>query len=702
MNAKILGVHLERRAVVYLRQSTLKQVYENRESTTRQYALRDRAISLGWAESRVDTVDEDLGQSGSRVEGRTGYQRLGEDIAHGRVGAIFALEVSRLARSCADWHRLLDLCGLAEVVIVDEGAVYDPRDGNDRLLLGLKGTMSEAELTWIRLRLHGARLSKARRGALYLSPPIGYAWDAHSERLQLDPDEQVQRALRLLFDRFKVAGSAYGVVRYFLENGLRLPARTAGAGELRWVPPRPTRVLALLHNPAYAGAYVFGRHAQKVGLVDGKASRRIVRVATGEWRVCIPDRHPAYIPFEEFMANQRTLQDNSVNRGTDRRGGAPREGSALLQGIVLCGRCGHRMHASYPKAGFPRYNCSSPVHRGLSSSVCWSVSAPGVDTVVVDAFLDAVQPAEVDLALAVAREVDRQAGEVDGQWKLALERARYEARLAERRYKAVDPDNRVVIRSLERDWNEKLGEVERLERERDEARQQRRAVVAEEDRARIMELTRDLPQVWRSPATTVQERKNLLRLLVREVALHPVEVPRPSTRVCVLWVTGAISEFTIDLPLRGGPRASREADALIRERVAAGVPAGRIRSELLRLGMTTGEGRPWTKESVHSYCMHHDIRWLVPMPTSVKAPDRREDDGLYSIRGVAAEFGVSVHVVRYWVKLGWIQPANGRGRGRPAWFDLDEATRSRLQDAPRNLKNSGPPRRAPTASLPEM
>ncbi|PTL78642.1 recombinase family protein, partial [Vitiosangium sp. GDMCC 1.1324] len=485
MNDKVRATHLERRAVVYLRQSTLRQVHEHRESTARQYALRQRALELGWPPERIDIIDEDMGQSGSSADRRAGFQRMAEDVAHGRVGVIFSLEVSRLARSSADWHRLLDLCGLADVLLADEQAVYTPRDYNDRLLLGLKGTMSEAELYWMRLRLQGGRLSKARRGALHLTPPVGYEWEEATSRFRFDPDEGVQRAVRLVFERFRLEGSAYAVLRYFMKNGLSLPMREPGTHQLRQVPPRYTLLLSMLHNPTYAGAYVFGRNERHMALVDGQVRRqRSTRLPREAWKVCLKNHHPAYISWEEYMANQKKLATNHPSYQQPDQRGAAREGSALLQGLVLCGRCGHRMQTSYREPARPYYEC----RRFTDKGICWTVSAKGVDEAVARLFLETVQPPEIELGLAITREVERQAQEVERQWRLRLERARYEAQLAERRYKAVDPDNRVVARTLEREWNEKLGEMEALEREHQQVLRHEKVELTSQDRARLLEL----------------------------------------------------------------------------------------------------------------------------------------------------------------------------------------------------------------------
>ena len=344
MNDKIQPTHRARRAAVYLRQSTLRQLVEHPESTRRQYALRDRATQLGWPASAVEVIDEDLGQSGAETRRRVGFRRLCGEVARGLIGAIFVLEVSRLTRSSTDWHRLLDLCGVADVVLVDEQAVYHPGDANDRLLLGIKGTMSEAEREWIQLRLRGARLSKARRGDYRLAPPAGYTWDRTSARLRLDPDTEVQGAVRLVFERFAADRSAYAVVRYFVEHGLRLPARSPDDTTVRWTPPRPSRVLAMLHNPTYAGAYVFGRRVPHASIVDGGIVRHSARVPVGEWKIIHRDHHPAYLTWDAFMTNQQALTENHPTHGAPMHHGAVRNGEALLQGLVLCGRCGRRMH----------------------------------------------------------------------------------------------------------------------------------------------------------------------------------------------------------------------------------------------------------------------------------------------------------------------------------------------------------------------
>jgi DNA invertase Pin-like site-specific DNA recombinase len=679
MNDKVRATHLERRAVVYLRQSTLRQVHEHRESTARQYALHQRALELGWPAERIEIIDEDMGQSGASADWRAGFQRMAEEVAHGRVGAIFSLEVSRLARSSADWHRLLDLCGLADVLLADEQAVYTPRDYHHPLLLGLKGTMSEAELYWMRLRLQGGKLSKARRGALHLTAPVGYEWEEATSRFRFDPDEGVQRAVRLVFERFRLQGSAYAVLRYFMENGLKLPVREPGTHQLHQVPPRYTLLLSMLHNPTYAGAYVFGRNERHMALVDGQVRRqRRTRLPQEAWKVCLKNHHPAYINWEQYVDNQKKLAANHPSYQQPDQRGAAREGRALLQGLVLCGRCGHRMQTAYRDSGRPYYECRRLTDKGM----CWTVTAAGIDEAVARLFLETVQPPEIELGLAVTREVERQAQEVERQWRLRLERARYETQLAERRYKAVDPDNRVVARTLEREWNEKLGELESLEREHQQVLRREKVELTSQDRARLLELAKDLSYVWYARSTTNAERKNLLRILVREVALSPVEVPEHGIHIQVLWQTGTCSDLTIARRPSYTRATSPETIELIGTLVEQKRTDRQIAAELNQRGLLSGVKRAWDKQAVRWVRRRYGIhRQPVGRRRGRPRQPERRADGLYSTHGVAALLDVTETVVRSWVEKGWLRCVEGGGPGTPRWYKLDRPTLKRLRAA---------------------
>ena len=563
-------------------------------------------------------------------------------------------------------------------MIVDEQAVYSPRDFNDRLLLGLKGTMSEAELHWMRLRLQGGKLHKARRGELFFVPPAGYEWDAATRRFRLDPDEQVQRAVRLVFERFRLDGSAYGVSRYFAQHGLQLPSRSINTRTLRWVPPRQTLILSLLHNPIYAGAYVFGRHQYRLGFVNGQLRKRVRRIPQDAWGTCIRDHHPAYISWDEFTANQKKLRDNDMKHHGPEGRGAAREGSGLLQGLVLCGRCGHHMSTRYcgPRSR-AIYFCRPDVGQGA----CWSVSAPAIDRAVSQLFFAVIQPPEIELSLAVLREAEHQASDVDRQWTLRLERARYEAQLAERRYKAIDPDYRVVARTLEREWNERLIALEQVEQEHYELRQRERLDLSEEDRRRIVALAKDLPGVWRAPTTTNAERKNLLRLVVRAVTVSPVEVPARLTRVQVLWHTGAVSDFTVARTDKYTAQATSEpALAVIRElHLAKNKDDETIAAELNRRGLRTGQDRAWDVGAVRRVRCGEGI--FRPSSKARRPPEQRSD-GLYSVRALATRAGVKPSVIRYWARTGALKSEvahGGPGPGRPHWFKLDADTIDRLR-----------------------
>jgi len=678
---KIRPKHLRRRAIVYLRQSSLRQVVENAESTARQYALAGRAEALGWAKEAIEIIDEDLGQSGATTEARSGFRRLAEQVGKGEIGALFALEVSRFARCSADWYQLLDLCGWGDVLIVDEQGVFDPKDPNDRLLLGLKGQMSEAEKYWLKLRMHGAKLSRARRGELPLIPPTGYVWDHAAGCLVLDPDEQVVSAMRLVFERFRTEGSAHGVRSWFIRQGLKLPVRHRGVDEVRWVAPRPRTMLDVLHNPIYAGAYVYGRRETRTSLVDGVRRTSIVALPREQWRVFLPDRHPAYLSWEQYLDNQDKLTANRATSATPAGHRAALDGAALLQGLVLCGKCGGRMHVNYAD-GRRRfyYRCSAPIRSGTGMNACWTVAGAKIDARVAAAFLEAAQPPELELALAVSREAERQADVIDEQWRLRIERARFEARHAERRYKAVDPDNRIVARTLEAQWEEKLRELEEAEREHERARQRKKVVLSEEDRRQILDLARDLPRVWESDTTTNQQRKNLLRILVREVTLTPIDVPHRGTRIQVLWESGAVTEYRLGRARYvSGTQVDMDTEERIRDLVLQGRYDEQIAEQLNIEERVTGKQRRWDKVAVAR--VRRRLKVLRPgaTPPNKPVPDQRAD-GLYSTRAVAKRFGVPTRTVNRWAKVGILEVADGGGHGRPSWFKLDDETVRHLEE----------------------
>jgi DNA invertase Pin-like site-specific DNA recombinase len=523
---KITADHLRRDAFLYVRQSSLRQVFENTESTKRQYALRERAVALGWPIERIRTIDSDLGVSGAHAENRDGFQQLVSEVALGHAGIVLGLEVSRLARNNADWHRLLELAAMAQTLILDEDGVYDPSHFNDRLLLGLKGTMSEAELHVLKARLQGGIRNKARRGELETPLPIGLLYGGLGAVI-LDPDQQIQGAVRLLFETYRQCGSATATVRRFQREGILFPRRIRrgiGKGDVLWGRLDHSRVLQILHNPRYAGAFVYGRTrgAPKLG-VQWKSQ---IKVERSQWQVLIREAHPGYISWEEFERNEKTLRANIAGWAPDARGRMPREGVGLLQGRVMCGRCGLRMRVRYQQLGevlLPYYVCEEAAVR-RAAPACQSIRGREIDTAISKLLLDTVAPAALEVALAVQDEIKNRIETAEAQRRSQLERARYDAELARRRYLKVDPDNRLVADTLEADWNDRLRRLDILQQEHDRQRSVDQGLLSEEARVRIRALATDFPSVWNDPHTAPLERKRMVALLIEDVTLIKAEM----------------------------------------------------------------------------------------------------------------------------------------------------------------------------------
>lgn len=515
---KITAAHLSRQAYLYVRQSTLRQVLENTESTKRQYALRERAVALGWKSEQVVVIDSDQGQSGADTD-RAGFQRLVAAVGIGEVGVVLGLEVSRLARSSSDWHRLLEICALANTLILDEDGLYDPAHFNDRLLLGMKGTMSEAELHVLRARLIGGQLAKASRGELEVPLPVGLVYDA-AAKVVLDPDQSVRQAVRQFFETFARTGSATATVRAFRDQGLLFPRRVQSGphkGELAWGPLLHHRALNVLKNPRYSGAFAYGRtRASKTGQPSGLRHS----VPREEWHTLILDAHPGYITWAEHEQNLAQLRSNSAAYGQDRRQGPAREGPALLQGLAVCGRCGGRMTIRYYMRhgrAVPQYCCQA---EGIKHAEppCQRVVGADVDRVIGDLLVDTMTPLALEVALSVQDELVCRAEDADRMRRQQVERARYESELAQRRYVRVDPDNRLVAATLEAEWNNKL---RALDAAQDDYERQREAdaLLDDDKRQRILALATDFPRLWQDPQTPARERKRMARLLIEDVTL---------------------------------------------------------------------------------------------------------------------------------------------------------------------------------------
>jgi DNA invertase Pin-like site-specific DNA recombinase len=608
-NAKSRTEHIERWAYVYVRQSDPAQVLEHQESTRRQYELKQRARQLGWPDERIEVIDEDLGQSASDVSHvRRGFERLLAEVVVGQAGAVFSLEVSRLARQDSEGHRLVEVAALAGTLLIDEQNVYDPRLPDDRLMLGLKVLLSSNELRLMGQRLWENKLRKAQRGELRINLPIGLVFD-HHQGICLDPDERVQAAVCLLFERFRLSGKINHVVRYFHDNSLEFPKHKGGwDGPLEWGPLSCQRVRAALCNPLYAGAYAYGRVTHRAAAKPpDKMHQRAVRLPPQDWAVTIWDAFPSYISQAEYEANQAILERNRLKSpgGPGRR----RDGSALLTGIALCGRCGQRLQVVYSGKDNQRitYICCHRQRR-YAEPVCQRIPGRGVDQVVAEAVLGALTPAQIELSLAVVQEMERQQAELHKQWELRLESARYAARLAQRRYEQVDPDNRLVARSLEREWEAKLREVERLETELARQQSQPTLTLDASQRQQLANLVQDLPRVWHAAATSWTERKYLLQLLVADVTLTRQET---DILVQIRWHTNELDTYTVPLPSRGAPPVP---EAVV-ERIRSLIPIrtdSQIADELNQHGIRTPQGKPFTARRVQGLRRRYRIRKRFP------------------------------------------------------------------------------------------
>jgi DNA invertase Pin-like site-specific DNA recombinase len=603
-NAKIHSTHCERTAFVYVRQSTWLQVSENRESTERQYNLRERAIELGWAESRVEVIDEDQGRSGSTATFRTGFQRLAAEVGLGKVGIVLMLEASRLARNNSDWYRLIEICGISGTLIADECAVYNPREPNDRLLLGVKGTLSEAELFTLRTRLYEGRWNKARKGLLRFPLPVGYV-AAGDGAWVLDPDTQVRERLLYIFNSFRRFGVVRAVVRDLRQQGLELPTRVAAKeayGSLIWKKPTLSTVVRILHNPAYAGAYVYGRSeylSQQRSPKTGKASAHVRNVA--QWPVRINEHHPAYISWEEFMKNQEELRQNW---GHDDNRGAPREGRALLQGIIYCAVCGRKMsvqNRSVKESRSPSYLCTHGYQNG-DEKTCQSMTSRPIDAAVVEAFLGAITPVNVRVATQVMDQIEQELVCQRRQRELQLEQARYEARLAQRQYDAVDPSNRLVASELERRWNEKLERVTELERAFAQAEREAKWKLTAEERSAITDLSRDLPGIWSAETTSNQERKQLLRMVIESVQVDGI-TQAGQIEVQIRWRSGTITISNVKRTAPGECSLKTPEEAVSRiHKMAPRRTYAEIATALNRAGLRSAFGRRFSSQHVGYIC----------------------------------------------------------------------------------------------------
>jgi DNA invertase Pin-like site-specific DNA recombinase len=686
MHSKIADHHLSRKACIYIRQSTMSQVRFNQESTERQYNLANQAKSLGWTPEQIRILDGDLGHSGERATHRDDFKTLVSDVAMGHVGAIFSLEASRLARSNKDWHRLLELCAVTHTLVFDGDGCYDPADFNDGLVLGMKGTFAQAELHIIRARLHGGKLNKAQKGELRFPLPVGLVFDGN--KIALDPDKEVQGAVRTVFELFDRESSAFGVVQRFNELGLSFPRRSYGGvwdGKLIWGRLSHSRVLGILANPSYTGTYVFGRYQsyKQIGST-GEIQSQSRLMPQDKWLVVIPDHHPGYITWDQFLANRKRLATNRTNGEV--LAGPAREGLCLLQGLLLCGHCGRRLNVRYTGNGglYPIYQCNWKRREGMARHDCMYAPSKPLDDAIAERLLTAVTPLTIKLALEALTNLEERDKAIAAQWRRRIERAHYDADLAERRYEEADPSNRLVAGTLEKRWNDAMQRLLELEAElADFERQIMRSVTAEQ-KQQILRLGKDFPRLWNASTTTSCDRKRMLRLLIRDLTVIKGSEPK-LLQLQIRWQGGATE--TIEVHQRPNrAEVVRYADEFIAKiRALADLYDNReIVARLNSDGLTSSTGKPFTPSMISWIRYKHRI------------PNPSPPHGTLNVGQVCERYDVSLGVVHYWIERG-IVSATQRKPLAPYAITIDDDADQRLRKWVANSRHLH--RSSPTQSV---
>jgi DNA invertase Pin-like site-specific DNA recombinase len=676
-STKLRSHHLERAAIVYVRQSSAQQVFENQESTARQYALVDRATALGWTPEYVQVIDDDQGQSGATAEGRLGFQRLLAEVGLDHVGIVLGIEMSRLARSNKDWHQLIELCAIFRTLLADQDGLYDPTDYNDRLLLGLKGTMSEAELHILQGRMYQAVLNKARRGELFQLPPVGYVKLPTGE-FAIDPDEQVQSVVRLIFDEFNRQGTVRGVIRYLMQNDIKVPIRPNTSRErIEWRQPTRESIATVLMHPIYAGTYRYGyRQTDPRRKKPGKPGSGRVVMKPEDYHALLPNHCPAYITIECYERNQRRIADNRARAVSK---GAPRKGSSLLGGLLFCGRCQLRMTVHYSgKPASLRYVCRHEKN-DCRGPFCQSMSGQVLDDLVTEKIMAALEPAALELSLGAIGDLQQEQDRLEQHWQQQLERARYQAERIERQYQAVEPENRLVGRELERRWETALREAQEMQKEYARFRQSRPATLSAKEREAILALSRNLPVLWNAPTTTPADRQRIVRLLVERVVVH-IQGESDHTDVTLHWAGGFTSQHGLVRPVL---RCDQMADyerlmGRITELRSQGLSFAAIAKQLNREGFRpVKQAKKFHSDIVSRMVRRHENR---PPGSKSKALARVLREHEWFAVDLITELKMSKNTLFSWIKQGWVhvtrQLPGYRGR-MILWADAKELDRLR-------------------------
>ncbi|HEY1599420.1 MAG TPA: recombinase family protein [Pirellulales bacterium] len=668
--SKIRDLHLDRLAMVYVRQSSPQQVIENRESRERQYVLAEFAQRLGWPAERVVVIDEDQGQSGKTADHRSGFQRLMTEVSLNHVGIVLGLELSRLSRSNKDWHQLVDVCGVFQSLLCDQDGLYDARDSNDRLLLGMKGAMSEFELVTLRNRLLRGSRNKAERGELFLLVPVGYFKSPSGEVLQ-EPDEQARGMIQLVFDKFEEFGSAYAVFRYLTLHDLQLGFRRQRGGrigELEWKPASPNRILSILRHPIYAGAYAYGLHR------SGTKNPGTGRAEGGQWfvppeelAVLIHDRLPAYISWDQFLKNLEQLKQN---RSLHVSRGVPRRGEALLPGLVVCGRCGHRMATKYKTDKRPCYYCEEYWRLALDEP-CGRIRASALDDLVAREVLRALEPAVLELSLCAIDNVERERQRLHDQWRRKLERAQQDVDRAERHYHTVEPENRLVARTLEARWEEALKTQRQVEEEHHRFLAIQPATLSPNDRQRIQALSGSVAALWHAPETTAMDRTQIVRCLVDRVIIT-VDKTTELNEVTIVWHGGLSTRHQIARPVGGFEQLKdfRRLAERIKQLHGEGLHLPQIAGRLNQEGFVPPRRRgPFAASGVADL-----VRRLGLVGELFR--DNLVGQNEWWIHDLARKLGVIPRKVHYWARQGWIHSRRTpSGKHWIVWADDDELRR---------------------------
>ena len=659
-NSKISPQHLSRNAYLYVRQSTIRQVIENTESTKRQYDLRRRATALGWSDDQIHIIDCDLGESGASTT-RDGFRSLVTEVSLGRAGIVMGLEVSRLSRNSSDWHRLLEICAFSGTLILDEEGVYNPSNFNDRLLLGLKGTMSEAELHQIRARLFGGMLNKAKRAELRLRLPVGYIYDPQG-RIVKDPDQRIQSAIQLFFETFKRVGTAGGTVSEFSRQGLTFPKRIFSGpkkGEVVFNRLNPNRAIQILHNPRYAGAYAYGIRQQISRGLDAKPLVKFVEQE--QWKAFKKESHAGYISWDEYTENLTKLMENTPDPENNRRH-TPREGPALLQGLAVCSRCGQKMtvryHSRRGTLASPDYICK----KKSEDKYCTSIPGHSVDILIGDILLQRMSPVTLEVALAVQNELLAKFEETDRVRYQHVENSRYEMEFAKRRYMAIDPTNRLVADELECDWNNKIRSYRETQEEYERRKTEDQKKITEEQKSRVLQLATDFPKIWQSSTTEDKDRKRMIRLLISDVTLTKGEV---DIKLQIRFVGGATEEHAIPRPrtaceeMRHSPEVLKEIDRLLND-----YTDGEVAEILNQNGFLSGSGKTFDGRRVQK------TRRAYGIPSR---ETRLKSEGRFTIRELCDKFGVDRSKIYQLRKTGKLKAYRYDDVGRYMYEPLDNS-----------------------------